>query len=221
MHGDMNFDQARYNMIEQQIRTREVLDQRVLDALASLRREDFVPPAYRRLAFADAPIPIGHGEVMMAPSIEARMIQSLQIGAGDNVLEIGTGTGYVTALLARLGAWVVSVEIHPDLSAMAAQNLERAGIENVTLATGDALGSWRPAVAFDGVAVTGSLPVLTSLFHAYLKTGGRLFVVAGEEPVMEALLLTRVGEEEWARESLFETVLPPLVGARKPQRFVL
>lgn len=221
MRADMNFDQARYNMIEQQIRTTEVLDQRVLDALASLRREDFVPEAYRRLAFADTPIPIGHGEVMMAPSIEARMIQSLQIGPGDNVLEIGTGTGYVTAALATLGAWVISVEIHPDLSAMAAQHLARAGIANATLATGDALGPWRPAAAFDAIAVTGSLPVLTSVFHSYLKTGGRLFVVAGEAPVMEALLLTRIGDDEWARESLFETVLPPLAGARKPERFVL
>ncbi|MGQ0657673.1 MAG: protein-L-isoaspartate O-methyltransferase family protein [Chromatiales bacterium] len=217
---NMNFDQARYNMIEQQIRTWEVLDQRVLDAIARVRREDFVPEVYRRLAFADIQIPIGHGEVMMAPSVEARMIQSLQIQPGDRILEIGTGSGYVTAVLAALGAWVTSVEIHPDLSATAGQRLQHTGVENVTLPIGDAM-DWRTSAVYDAVAVTGSLPVLTPVFQSHVGPGGRLFAITGEAPVMEALLLTRIGEDGWARESLFETRLPALVGARRPENFVL
>ena len=221
MTAEMNYEQARYNMIEQQICTWEVLDQRVLDAVGVVKREDFVPESYRRLAFADTQVAIGHNEVMMAPKVEARMLQSLQIQGSDTVLEIGTGSGYVTALLARLGAWVTSVELYPDLSAVAQVRLKRAGIDNVTLEVGDALANWRAPAAYDVVAVTGSLPVFTPVFNPYVKVGGRMFVIVGEAPVMEALLLTRSAEEDWVRESLFETVLPPLVGATKPKTFTL
>jgi protein-L-isoaspartate(D-aspartate) O-methyltransferase len=219
MAVELNFEQARYNMIEQQIRTWEVLDQRVLDAVAATRREDFVPAEFRRLAFADTQIPIGHGEVMMAPKVEARMVQSLQMQPGDTALEIGTGSGHVTALLARLASWVTSVELYPDLSAAAQARLGSAGITNVTLAVGDAMHAWRAPAQYDVVAVTGSIPVMTTTFNDYVKIGGRLFIVVGEAPVMEALLLTRTGAESWASESLFETVLPPLVGAVKPRKF--
>lgn len=219
MSVDLNFEQARYNMIEQQIRTWDVLDQRVLDAVAATRREDFVPAEFRRLALADTQIPIGRGEVMMAPKVEARMLQSLQIQPGDTALEIGTGSGYVTALLARLTSWVTSVEVYADLSAAAQARLDAAGIGNVTLAVGDALRGWRAPAHFDVVAVTGSVPIMTAALNDHVKVGGRLFIIVGEAPVMEALLLTRTGMESWARESLFETVLPPLVGAVKPRRF--
>jgi len=219
MSVELNFEQARYNMIEQQIRTWEVLDQRVLDAVAATRRENFVPAEFRRLAFADTQVPIGHGEVMMAPKVEARMVQSLQLQPGDMALEIGTGSGYVTALLARLTSWVTSVELYADLGAAAQARLDAAGITNVTLAVGDALHGWRAPAQYDAVAVTGSVPVMTAAFKDYVKIGGRLFIVVGEAPVMEALLLTRTGPESWASESLFETVLPPLVGAVKPRKF--
>jgi protein-L-isoaspartate(D-aspartate) O-methyltransferase len=219
MSVELNFEQARYNMIEQQIRTWEVLDQRVLDTVAATRREDFVPAEFRRLAFADTQVPIGHGEVMMAPKVEARMVQSLQLQPGDTALEIGTGSGYVTALLARLTSWTTSVELYADLSAAAQGRLDAAGITNVTLAVGDAMHGWRAPAQYDAVAVTGSVPVMTAAFKDYVKIGGRLFVVVGEAPVMEAVLLTRTGPETWATESLFETVLPPLVGAVKPRKF--
>jgi protein-L-isoaspartate(D-aspartate) O-methyltransferase len=221
MHAEMNFEQARYNMIEQQIRPWEVLDQRVLDTIAEMRREDFVPEAYRRLAFADTQIPIGHGEVMMAPKVEGRMLQALQINPGDTALEIGTGSGYVAALLSRLAAWVTSVELYADLSTLAGERLRAARIDNVTLVVGDALRDWSAPAQYDVVAVTGSMPIYMPVFNRYVKPGGRLFVVVGEAPVMEALLLTRTGEQAWARESLFETVLPPLVGATRPQTFEL
>ena len=220
MAGELNFEQARINMIEQQIRPWEVLDQRVLDAIAATRREDFVPADFRRLAFADTQIPIGHDEVMMSPKLEARMIQSLQVQSGDTALEVGTGSGYVSALLARLASWIWSVEFYDDLSAGAEQRLKAARIDNVTLSVGDALTDWKAPSVYDVVAVTGSVPQLITRFHPYVKVGGRLFIIVGTEPVMEALLLTRTGEDLWTRESLFETVLPPLVGAVTPQGFV-
>ena len=220
MTGELNIEQARANMIEQQIRTWEVLDQHVLDTIAATPREDFVPESFRRLAFADTQIPIAHHEVMMAPKVEARMIQSLRIRESDTVLEIGTGSGYVTALLARMASWVKSVEIHNDLSNGARERLQDTGIDNVTLEVGDALGSWISSAAYDAVVVTGSLPQYQSIFEHYVKLNGRLFVIVGAEPVMEALLLTRIREDSWSRESLFETVLPPLVGAVKPPAFV-
>lgn len=217
----MNIEQARFNMVEQQIRTWEVLDQRVLDLMANVPREDFVPAAYRNLAFADTAIPLDHGEVMMAPRVEARMLQALQVESGDRVLEVGTGSGFVTALLARLAAHVTSVEIHPSLSRDAASKLDTKGIANVELHTGDASGGWHADAPYDVIAVTGSVPVLEACFQDQLAVGGRLFVIVGQEPAMEALLITRTSESQWATDSLFETVLPPLAGVRQPERFVL
>jgi len=216
----MNFEQARSNMIEQQIRTWEVLDQRVLDLLASVPREDFVPPRYRSLAFSDTNVPLGFGEVMMAPKVEARMLQVLAVEPDDRILEIGTGSGYVTALLARSGREVRTVEIHPELSAGAKVRVSQQGLDNVRFEVGNGLE--RPATegSYDVIAVTGSLPVYTDHFEKRLAVCGRVFLIVGGAPVMEAMLVTRVGARELAREGLFETGLPPLRGAPTPKRFV-
>jgi protein-L-isoaspartate(D-aspartate) O-methyltransferase len=217
----MNIEQARFNMIEQQIRTWEVLDQQVLDLMAEVPREDFVPAAYRNLAFADTCIPLGHGQSMMAPRVEARMLQALQVERDHRILEVGTGSGFVTALLARLGGHVTSVEIIDSLSSSAQAKLDAHGIENVDLYTGDASHGWERAAPYDIIAVTGSLPVPEDSFQNSLAVGGRLFVVVGREPAMRALLITRSSESQWASECLFETVLPPLAGVQEPERFVL
>lgn len=215
----MNFERARHNMVEQQIRPWEVLDGRVLGVLEALQREDFVPVRYRKLAYADIAIPIGHGESMMKPVIEGRMLQAVDIDAGETVLEIGTGSGFITACLSRLGKQVVSVEIHEDLSAAAAQRLKEKGFDNVELHVGDALGGWQPEQAHDVIVVTGSVPVVPEAFRGWLNPGGRMFVVTGESPSMSADLLSRLGATEWRSESLFETDLARLVGAEAPPEF--
>ena len=220
-HSLMNVDQARFNMVEQQIRTWEVLDQKVLDLMAEVPREDFVPAAYRNLAFADTCIPLAHGQTMMPPRVEARMLQALQIEPAERVLEVGTGSGFVTALLARLAAHVTSVEIHDTLRREAQEKLARHGIENVELHTGDACRGWDQGAPYDVIAVTGSLPELDQRFQESLTIGGRLFVIIGQEPAMEALLITRTSATQWATDSLFETVVPPLEGVEQPERFVL
>jgi protein-L-isoaspartate(D-aspartate) O-methyltransferase len=217
----MNVEQARFNMVEQQIRTWEVLDQQVLDLMSQVPREDFVPSAFRNLAFADTSIPLDHGQCMMLPRVEARMLQALQVEPRDRILEVGTGSGFVTALLARVGGHVTSIEIFDSLLHAARAKLEAHGIENIDLYSGDASRGWDRAAPYEVIAVTGSLPVLDERFQNNLAVGGRLFVVVGQEPAMEALLITRTGETQWATESLFETVLPPLVGVRQPERFVL
>lgn len=217
----MDFEKARYNMIEQQVRTWEVLDQDVLDLLADVHREDFMPTAYRRVALADVGIPIGHGEITMTPKVEARLLQSLLLEATDKVLEIGTGCGYLTALVSRSAQSVISVDIHEDFTRTAGMRLAEHGIHNVQLETGDAVNGWPAQAPYDAIAVTGSVPVLTESFQSQLAVGGRLFVIVGESPVMEARLITRIGEREWSSESLFETDLPPLVGAPRQQHFTL
>ncbi len=218
---DVNLEQARFNMIEQQIRPWEVLDQGVLDLLMRVPREDFVPPRYRNLAFADMNIPIGHDQVMMAPKVEARLLQALDVQPDDVVLEVGTGSGYLTALLAHLGRHVYSVEIFEDLSAAAGERLAAHGLDNVTLDTGDAARGWSRHGPYDVIVLTGSVPVLEETWKRDLAPDGRLFAIVGEPPVMNARLVTRVAENEWASEDLFETLLPPLVNAPRPQRFVL
>jgi protein-L-isoaspartate(D-aspartate) O-methyltransferase len=217
----MNFERARLNMVESQIRTWEVLDQRVLDVIAATPREHFVPRPYRNLAFADTGIPLGHGQVMMSPKLEGRLLQALDIRPTDTVLEIGTGSAYLTALLARLGRRVSSVEIIPDFTLQADKKLAELGVRNVTLETGDAALGWDKHAPYDVIAVTGSLPVLPPSVPDLLTAGGRLFAVVGESPAMEAALITREGMREWLRESLFETDLPPLVNAPRPKRFAL
>lgn len=215
-----DFEQARFNMIEQQVRPWEVLDQRVLDTMKRIPREDFVPERYRSLAFADTSIPLGHDQAMMAPKVEGRMLQALAITPQDSILEIGTGSGYVTACLASLGRRVNSIDIMPDFTESAAARLASHDISNVSLQTADAAAGVDPAERYDVIAVTGSLPVLQQQFHQNLEIGGRLFVITGSPPVMEALLITRINETSWKRESLFETSLPPLIHASAAQGFV-
>jgi len=205
-------DQARFNMVHQQIRPWEVLDRRVIAVISEVPRERFVPQPYTGLAFADTEIPIGQGQRMMSPKIEARMLQALDVQANDRILELGTGSGYMTACLAYLGGQVTSVEIHAELLEQARRRLADQEILNVELLNADALAEI-PEGPFDVIAITGSLPMRDDRFRTHLKPGGRLFMVVGEPPVMEALLITRVGESAWKQESLFETELPPLVNA--------
>jgi protein-L-isoaspartate(D-aspartate) O-methyltransferase len=215
----MNVEQARVNMIEQQIRTWEVLDQDVLDLLFEVKREQFVPTAYRAIAFADLEIPLGDGERMWTPKMEARVLQELSLEEGDTVLEVGTGSGYFTALLARSCAGVVSVEMRPKLLGEAQQRLRDAGIFNVHLEQGDAAKGWGEA-AFDAIVLTGSTPMLPESWLKQLKPGGRLFAVVGDPPVMSARLLRWTAPGAVASQDLFETVIRPLVNAPQPERFV-
>jgi protein-L-isoaspartate(D-aspartate) O-methyltransferase len=214
----MNFELARFNMVEQQIRPWDVLDQAVLDVIGQTPRDLFVPEAHRNLAYADLEIPLGHGEFMMPPRVEGRMIQTLEISPADVCLEVGTGSGYVTCCMAKLGAHVDSVEIRNDFLRAALKRLEQAGVLNATLQQGDAANGWTAQREhYDVIAVTGSLPEYRSCFEQQLNTGGRLFVVVGDAPVMEALRVTRLGPDEFVREKLFETCLKPLCGTeRKP-----
>jgi protein-L-isoaspartate(D-aspartate) O-methyltransferase len=214
-----NLQAAREQMIEQQIRAWEVFDQRVLDLLDEMPRERFVPERYRNLAFADTAIPLGHGQVMMAPKIEGRMLQALNPGPQDSVLEVGTGSGFMAACLARLGERVLSVEILAEFTKSAKARLAELGFANVEVETRDASRLDWLSERFDVIAVTGSLPMLDNTFQERLNIGGRLFVIVGEPPVMEALLLTRVDENQWTRESLFETALTPLINAARPNKF--
>ncbi len=216
----MDLEQARYNMIESQIRTWEVLDQRVLDTLFALKREEFVPRQYRLLAFVDMEIPIGHGEVMLAPKLEARLLQELTLRKADRVLEVGTGSGYMTALLAALAGHVYSVEIHPDLSASAAAKLAAHGIDNVTLEVGDAALGWKRHAPYDAIVLTGSVPVSPLPWQGQLAPGGRLLAVVGDPPVMTARLTTCVAEGAYNETGLFETCIAPLRNVPQPERFV-
>ena len=213
----MDFDTARFNMVEQQVRPWEVLDQAVLDRLASVPRERYVPEDYRGLAYADARIPLGNGDVMMPPREEARLLQALSLTVRDHMLEVGTGSGYLAALAAGLARKVTTVEIVPERKARAERAL--AELDNVDVVEGDAVRGWAPGAPYDAIAVTGSLPTIDDAFLRQLKPGGRLFVVVGEPPAMEARLVTRTGAQDWATESLFETVLPPLAGATRPNQF--
>jgi len=212
---------ARENMIKQQCRTCDVLDERVLQLVNEVPREAFVPPAYSHLAYADYAIPIGHGHVMMPPGIEARLLQALALQSTDTVLEVGTGSGYLTALLARSASHVVSVDIHADFTAAAAGRLAELGITNVTLESGNAAAGWDKQAPYDVIVITGSLRTLAEDFQYSLNVGGRLFAVIGEGHVMEAMLITRVGDNEWTHEALFETSLPALEKAPEIPRFTL
>lgn len=215
----IDFQQARHLMIEQQIRPWEVLDPNVLDTLAELQREDFVPLRQRKLAYVDVALPLEHGERMMKPVVEGRMLQSLELGDADEVLEIGTGSGYVTACLARLARAVTSIDIHPEFTERARARLAELGMNNARLETADAL-AFEPGKQFDAVCVTGAVDVVPARFLDWVKPGGRLFVVRGASPAQEAvrLLRTEAGFEEL---SLFETDIPYLAGAAPVERFAL
>ena len=215
----MNIEQARFNMIEQQIRTWEVLDPEVLDLLGRVKREDFVPPQHRALAFADLEIPLGHGESMMQPKVEARIVQELAIEPHETAYEVGTGSGYLTALLASRARHVTSAEIYPDLKAAAQKNLAAAGIANVTLLEGDSARAPLAESAFDVIVLTGSTPIVPQAFLDRLKPGGRLFAVVGDPPVMKALVIHQPAQGAFRHAELFETLLKPLVNAAQPPRF--
>jgi len=216
----MNIEVARTQMLGQQLRAWEVLDDRVLRAFAETPRENFVPAEYRDLAFADTEIPIGHGQTMLAPKVEGRILQALQVEPIDDVLVVGTGSGYLTACLARLAKHVTSVDIFPELVAAAQPKVAACGIRNVDLRTADALTLSYPA-RFDAIAVTASVPGLDRLFVEMLRPQGRLFVVVGREPAMEAQLITLNPDRSTTTNSLFETVLAPLINAERPEPFVL
>lgn len=215
----MNLEQLRFNMIEQQIRPWEVLDPRVLELLKVVRREQFVPPASRALAFVDTEIPLGHGASMWQPKLEARAVQALALQPSDSVLEIGSGSGYLTALLARMAAHVTSVEIEPELSARAARNLATHNIGNVNLQVGDAAQHWGEA-EYDAIVLTGSTPLLPPAYKQQLKVGGRLFAIVGDAPAMRAQLILRTAADKFDTRTLFETNVAPLQNALQPERFV-
>ena len=214
----MDIEQARFNMVEQQIRTWEVLDQEVLDLLFAVRREEFVPGAYRTLAFADLEIPLPGGQRMWTPKMEARVLQELRLMPGETVLEIGTGSGYLSALMASRDALVTSVEIDPGLSVEAKQKLARAGLRRVELAVGDGARGWG-AKAYDAIVLTGSTPILPDTFVRQLRPGGRIFAVVGEAPAMAARMVRWVAPGSLTEQDLFETVIEPLRNAAAPSRF--
>jgi protein-L-isoaspartate(D-aspartate) O-methyltransferase len=215
----MDVERARFNMVEQQIRTWEVLDQSVLDCLYVVRREAFVPEAYRALAFSDLEIPLSAGQTMLQPKVEARILQEVAAKPTDRVLEIGTGSGYMAALLASRARQVVSVEIEPGLKAFGEANLKRAGVENVIVEVGDAAFGWPARGPYDVIVVTGSMPILPQSMLESLTAGGRLFAVIGDPPIMSARLVSCIAPGSYSSVDLFETSLAPLRNALQPKRF--
>lgn len=216
----IDFDQARFAMVEQQVRPFEVLDPRVLEVLSAIKREDFVSPRHRKLAFADLALPLEHGEFMFKPVHEGRLLQALDLAPEDEVLEIGTGSGFLTACLAHLARAVTSIDIHPDFVERARARLATLGMSCARIETADVF-EFEPGRQFDAIAVTGAVAQLPERWRSWLKPGGRLFAVRGRSPVQEAVTLHRQGESEFRIESLFETDLPYLRGAAPAQRFTL
>ena len=215
----MNTDALREQMIEQQVRAGDVLDLRVLDAMRKVPRELFAPEAYRQVAHADAPIPLAHGETMLPPIVHGRILQALNPQPDEVALLVGVGTGYLAACLAQLTARVRGLEIHESLAEQARANLLAVAANNAGMEVADGM-QLEEQGAYNAIAVTGSLPMYDERFQRALRVGGRLFVVVGQKPVMEAWKVTRIGEREWQRESLFETVIDPLINAPQPPRFV-
>lgn len=215
----MDFKQARFNMIEQQIRTWEVLDQDVLDLLNEIHREEFIPDSYKNLALADTSIPIGHDQTTMAPKLEARILQSLDVDPDESVLEIGTGCGYFTALLASSARHIKSVDIFPDFIDAANEKIAKTKLTNIELESCDAYSLLEKTERYDVAVFTASLPKMDERFLSLLNDHGRLFVIVGESPAMEARLYTKQNESSWSYESLFETDLPALIGANQKDVF--
>lgn len=216
----MNIELARDNMIKQQIRTWDVLDETVLNIIAHTPRENFVPSPYKNLAFADMVIPLGHGQAMFSPKEEARLLQALAIQSHEVVLEIGTGSGYLTALLAKLAKYVYSLDIFADFCANAQFNLAKHHIQNVKIINADGANGWSEHGAYDVIVLTGSMLFLPEIFHQSLKPRGRLFAILGKAPAMEATLFSFSGQHEWKEEKLFETMSPRLLNVIKPSTFV-
>ncbi|MGV7207866.1 protein-L-isoaspartate O-methyltransferase family protein [Oxalobacteraceae bacterium A2-2] len=215
----MNIEQARFNMIEQQIRPWDVLDTDVLELLHVVKRENFVPDAYKSLAFVDTEIPLPAGQAMLAPKYEARLLQDLQVKKHESVLEVGTGSGYMAALLAHRARHVTTVEINPELKALAEKNLAVSGVANVTVELGDGANGWTNGAPFDVILVSGSLPELPQGLLKQLKVGGRLAVIIAQSPAMKAQLVTRTGEAGYDTRTLFETDVAPLQQAAAPSTF--
>jgi protein-L-isoaspartate(D-aspartate) O-methyltransferase len=220
----MNIEQARFNMIEQQIRPWEVLDQSVLALLAIVRREDFVPPAYKALAFVDTELPLreggARGQSMFSPRLEARLLQDLAVARHEQVLEIGAGSGHMAALLAHKAQQVTTFEIVPELARMAEANLRRAAVMNARVVEGDGSRGLPDQAPFDVILLSGSVASVPQHLLEQLKVGGRLAAIVGFEPVMRATLVTRVGDEGFRSVELFDTVAPRLLGFDEPTRFV-
>jgi protein-L-isoaspartate(D-aspartate) O-methyltransferase len=215
----MNIEQARFNMIEQQIRPWNVLDQDVLDLLLVVKREDFVPAAYKSLAFVDAEIPLPGGEAMFSPKLEARLLQEVSLKKHETVLEIGAGSGYMAALLAHKARHVTTVEIAPELKTLAEKNLANAGVSNVTVQLGNGAEGWAQGAPYDVIILSGALEVLPDAFLKQLKVGGRIAVILGQAPVMSANIITRVSELAYDTVKLFETSVKPLAAAAAPSHF--
>lgn len=220
--NSMDFEKARFNMVEQQVRPWDVLDPRVLDVINTVPREDFTPESYKNLAYADTRIPLtddANGCCMLNPNIEGRILQHLNIGDDDVVLEIGCGTGYLTACLSKLARHVDAVEINKDFSEQTEKNLAAHNITNVNVSTGDASKGWEQKHAYDAIAITGSMPEIPEAYKKLLKIGGRLFVIIGEAPAMTAHLITRTDKNTWTTEKLFETCIDPISGTEKAETF--
>lgn len=215
----MNIEQARFNMIEQQIRPWNVLDQDVLDLLHVVKREQFVPQAYANLAFADVEIPLPGGESMFNPKIEARILQELNLKKHENVLEIGAGSGYMAALMAHQARHVTTVEISPQLKALAEQNLARAGVTNVTVVEGNGANGWEKDAPYDVIVISGGLDNMPETFLKQLKVGGRIAAIVGQAPAMQCVVVTRVSEAAYDTVTIFETNVKMLSGAPAVSRF--
>jgi len=211
----MDFEKARFNMVEQQVRPWDVLNPRVLDVISEIPREQFAPDEYKNLAYVDTRIPLGSYEdqpcTMANPTIDGRILQELDIQDEDLILEIGTGSGYLTACLATLGRHVDSVDINEDLTAMAEKNLQALNINNVNIATGDASKTWEQKQNYDVIVISAAMKSIPESYKKLLKPGGRLFVVTGEAPAMTAHRVTRTGNDEWTTEDLFETNIEPMI----------
>jgi protein-L-isoaspartate(D-aspartate) O-methyltransferase len=217
----LNIELARHNMVAQQVRPWDVLDERVLNVLGAVRREDFVPATSRNLAFADLCLPLGHGEVMMKPVVEGRVLQAVDPQPAESVLEIGSGSGFLTACLARLAGEVVGIEQHADFSAAANARLAAAGVANAHVETAEAVRGYKPARQSDVIVVTGAVFELPQHWLGWIKPGGRIFAITGQSPVQSATLYTQDGAGAWSATALFETDLPYLRNAEPPQRFAL
>jgi protein-L-isoaspartate(D-aspartate) O-methyltransferase len=215
----MNIEQARFNMIEQQIRPWDVLDPAVLSLLTVVKREDFVPAAYRALAFVDTEVPLPGGQCMLAPRVEARLLQELKVHKHERVLEVGAGSGYMAALLAHRAQHVTTLEILPELAKMAADNLRRAAIVNATVRQGDGSRGLAAEAPFDVIVLSGSVAEVPQGLLGQLKVGGRLIAIVGQQPMMRATLVTRSAEHAFASVELFDTVAPRLQGFDEPPRF--
>ncbi|MBN8488284.1 MAG: protein-L-isoaspartate O-methyltransferase [Burkholderiales bacterium] len=215
----MNIEQARFNMIEQQIRPWDVLDPAVLALLGAVRREDFVPAACKALAFVDTEVPLAEGQVMLAPRVEARLLQEAKVQRHETVLEIGTGSGFQAALLGHRALRVITLEKRPALARAARENLQRAGLANVEVREADGSAGLAAEAPFDVILLSGSVAEVPQALLAQLKPGGRLLAIEGSEPVMRAVLVTRQGESSFAKVELFDTVAPRLDGFAEPSRF--